>query len=45
MDNDSLLTLVSKLRQTGGESEWIEFKQNKADPDEICQYLSAISTG
>jgi ATP-dependent DNA helicase RecG len=33
---DSLLALPS-------ETEWLEFKHNKADPDDIGEYLSALS--
>ncbi len=38
-----LVGLVQKLCQLPSESEWVEFKQNKADPQEIGEYISALS--
>ncbi|BCO71141.1 RNA-binding domain-containing protein [Mycobacterium intracellulare] len=35
--------LIERLRAQPRESEWLEFKQNLADPDEIGQYVSALS--
>jgi ATP-dependent DNA helicase RecG len=37
---NSLLAEMCKLPR---ETEWVEFKQNKADPEEIGEYISALS--
>lgn len=39
MNEQELNMILSCPRET----EWIEFKENKADPDEIGEYISAIS--
>lgn len=38
-----LKDLVDKLRKDRNESEWIEFKLNYVDPQEIGEYISALS--
>ena len=38
-----LCTLLGDLLSEGGECEWIEFKENYANPQEIGEYLSALS--
>ncbi|MDH6290866.1 ATP-binding protein [Rhodococcus opacus] len=35
--------LVHRLRAQPAESEWLEFKENLADPDAIGEYISALS--
>lgn len=35
--------LVTTLREQPAESEWLEFKENMADPEEIGAYVSALS--
>lgn len=35
--------LVTELRKLPAETEWIEFKENNSNPDEIGEYLSALS--
>jgi ATP-dependent DNA helicase RecG len=35
--------LVLELKQTSHELEWVEFKENNADPQEIGEYVSALS--
>jgi predicted HTH transcriptional regulator len=35
--------LVSELRKLPSETGWIEFKQNHANPEDIGEYLSALS--
>ena len=35
--------LVSELRKLPAETGWVEFKQSYADPEEIGEYLSALS--
>jgi ATP-dependent DNA helicase RecG len=43
MNSRELSALLTELRSRSGETEWIEFKQNNADPQEIGEYLSALS--
>ncbi len=38
-----LAGLFHELRRQPAETEWIEFKQNKAGPDQIGEYLSALA--
>lgn len=38
-----LAGLVQELRTLPSECEWVEFKQNKAVPDDIGEYISALS--
>jgi predicted HTH transcriptional regulator len=40
---DYLISLVHEVRKLPKETEWVEFKHNKAEPDEICEYISALS--
>jgi ATP-dependent DNA helicase RecG len=35
--------LVLELSALSDETEWIEFKENRADPEEIGEYISALS--
>ena len=39
----NLVLLVDELRLLPDETEWVEFKHNNADPQEIAEYISAIS--
>ena len=42
--NDSYLSgLVTELRKMPKETEWVEFKANNSKPEEIGEYLSALS--
>lgn len=41
MDNDE--SLIKELLKVPTESEWVEFKKNNSDPQEIGEYLSALS--
>jgi predicted HTH transcriptional regulator len=38
-----LINLVDELRKLPKETEWVEFKRNKAIPHEIGEYLSALA--
>lgn len=38
-----LLSLLNELRKLPHETEWVEFKHNNDDPDEIGEYLSALA--
>lgn len=43
MISDILKILISDLRVLRGESEWVEFKLNNENPEEIGEYISALS--
>lgn len=38
-----LCSVVDELRKLPKETEWVEFKQNRAAPEEIGEYISALS--
>ena len=38
-----LISLVQELRKLPNETEWLEFKHNNDDPQEIGEYLSALA--
>lgn len=38
-----LISLVNELRKLPKETEWVEFKVNRAEPQEIGEYISALS--
>lgn len=40
---DYLLSLVQELRKLPEETEWVEFKHNKAEPQDIGEYLSGLA--
>ncbi len=42
-DDNYLRGLVAELRKLPAETSWLEFKHNNDDPDEIGEYLSALS--
>ncbi|MGL4399992.1 MAG: AlbA family DNA-binding domain-containing protein [Luteolibacter sp.] len=41
--NDFLVGLISELRKQPAETSWLEFKQNKADPEDVGEYISALA--
>jgi len=43
VSNEYLVGVVQELRKLSRETEWVEFKENKADPVEIGEYISALS--
>lgn len=43
MTASELSSLVQDLAGLPGETEWVEFKENRAEPDEIGEYISALS--
>ena len=43
MSIQDLITFFDRLRALPAESEWLEFKRNHADPQEIGEYLSALA--
>lgn len=38
-----LASLIDELLKLPGETEWLEFKENKAEPQEIGEYISALA--
>jgi hypothetical protein len=42
---DYLVDLVRELYKLPRETEWVEFKVNNADPQEIGEHLSALANG
>src|SRR3990167_1726605 len=40
---EELLSILHELRSFPMETEWVEFKQNNDSPDEIGEYISALS--
>lgn len=45
MDEQELRALLDELRVLPKETEWVEFKYNHAEPQEIGEYISALSNG
>ncbi len=43
MNSDELCILTEELRALPQESEWVEFKHNNSNPQEIGEYLSALA--
>ena len=43
MRPDELPTLLKRLTSLPHETEWVEFKQNYSEPQELGEYLSALS--
>lgn len=43
MNQAELIALVDRLRGLPHETEWLEFKRNNAEPQEIGEYLSALA--
>ena len=41
--NNYYISLVDKLRKLPSETEWVEFKCNNENPQEIGEYISALS--
>lgn len=41
--HDYLLSVLNELRKMPNETEWVEFKQNNAEPEKIGEYISALS--
>ena len=41
--DDYLISIIHELRKLPGETEWVEFKGNKNDPEEIGEYISALA--
>lgn len=43
MNQSDLVNLIDELRALQGETEWVEFKVDNYNPQEIGEYLSALS--
>lgn len=43
MDQAQLVSLLQELIKLPKETEWVEFKHNNSDPDNLGQYISALS--
>jgi predicted HTH transcriptional regulator len=43
MNDPALSSLLRELRLLPHETEWVEFKQDNANPEEIGEYISALS--
>lgn len=43
MEKNQLTDLLRSLLLLARETEWVEFKHNNADPEEIGEYLSALA--
>ena len=43
MNSQDLIALVDRLRAIPTETEWLEFKRNHAEPQEVGEYLSALA--
>jgi len=43
MDTSQLHALLKELTALPHETEWVEFKHNKAEPEEIGEYISALA--
>lgn len=41
--NDYLISILHELRKLPVETEWLEFKHNNDNPDDIGEYLSALA--
>lgn len=44
-DAERLHDLIARLLAEPREQEWLEFKTNKAEPEEVGEYISALSNG
>ena len=44
-DPEYIASLVNELRRLPSETEWVEFKVNKDNPQDIGEYISALSNG
>ena len=42
-DSEYLASLVHELRKLPGETEWLEFKVNYSEPEEIGEYISSLA--
>jgi len=43
MDSAARIALVDRLRRQPNETEWLEFKANRYEPQEIGEYVSALA--
>ena len=43
--SEYIIGLVNRLRRLPGETEWVEFKVNNDNPQDIGEYISALANG
>ena len=43
MSNAELIALIDRLCRESNETEWLEFKKNRYEPQDLGEYLSALS--
>lgn len=43
MNEKELIHLIDQLRALSTENEWVEFKQNRYEPEELGEYISALA--
>ena len=43
MTDQALRALLDEMLALGRETEWVEFKHNDEDPDDIGEYISALA--
>lgn len=41
--SEYMISIINELRKLPNETEWVEFKENNSKPEEIGEYLSALS--
>jgi len=42
-EHDSIVSIINETRKHNTEKPWIEFKVNNSNPQEIGEYISALS--
>jgi hypothetical protein len=45
VDVQELRAKLNELRSASDETEWVEFKANYKEPDQIGEYISALANG
>jgi len=45
MNEKEIKTIIADIQASAKESEWIEMKENNANPEEIGEYVSALANG
>ena len=45
MNDKEIKTIISDIQASPKECEWVEIKQNNANPEEIGEYVSALANG
>ncbi len=45
MNEKEIKTIIADIQASPKESEWVEIKENNANPEEIGEYVSALANG